>query len=644
MSNLTKQKIAFKLMISQTENMLKNIGKIYLDQSIKFMIRLNMKTKKFIFYKIKYDKELIGIRNYRIWLKSGKKNVKVFRGTKVYQSKEDLYEILDYIQDTDESIFNFIIDVLKKEKIFDILGFLSKPFNLKLYDSIANQQLTKSVVKTKINKFTNVLRNIQDHPFSIVQKQIIRKVYIQEKQYKQIISDQFSQILILLTTIDEKLIQCGSNGLNLLVGIKVDLQNQSFENIRIKNTTLIDGNIVRSNLSGSEFENVDISGMNLNDSTLKIHHMNELQEHLGPVYSLCFFPDGITQASSSKDNSVPTGQFKGHEKYVSTVCFSPDGTTLASCGEISLSDYDYGMFIQGYKKPKRMIIAIGQTQYAFHQKKPLQHLVVLINLFIYGMLRWIILSLILWIYFGIQQQRLVYPFMGGKAGQQKGKLNDQIGAIWSCCLLPDGTTLAFGGLDKSICLWDVKTGQQKLFWMAILFLFYQYASYWMFRQGYKKSNWMVIVIGSTQHTFGQMKLFQHLAVEITLSLGCSDSLVNFTIEQKIQRSSNLKKLTYQEYSKFIFRDLKYQYSTYILIGCILIIRCAYFQRRICESLRNKLTFLIEIDRQLFLDSKLEQQLMRNHNYKFFQLVFFFQFFTQLFKIYALCYSEIGSKI
>lgn len=46
--------------------------------------------------------------------------------------------------------------------------------------------------------------------------------------------------------------------------IKVDLRGKSFENIKIKDTSLIGANFVGCNLSGSQFENVDISGINLN--------------------------------------------------------------------------------------------------------------------------------------------------------------------------------------------------------------------------------------------------------------------------------------------------------------------------------------------------------------------------------------------
>lgn len=78
----------------------------------------------------------------------------------------------------------------------------------------------------------------------------------------------FLKFLVHLTAIDNRFIKCGSNSLNLLVELRADLKAQSFEDIRINDTSLVDANFVHSNLSGSEFDNVDISGMNLNGALL----------------------------------------------------------------------------------------------------------------------------------------------------------------------------------------------------------------------------------------------------------------------------------------------------------------------------------------------------------------------------------------
>ncbi|CAD8120191.1 unnamed protein product [Paramecium sonneborni] len=47
-----------------------------------------------------------------------------------------------------------------------------------------------------------------------------------------------------------------------------------------------------------------------------------------------------------------------------------------------------------------------------------------------------------------------------KTGQQKAKLDGHSDYVRSVCFSPDGTTLASGSVDKSIRLWDVKTEQQ----------------------------------------------------------------------------------------------------------------------------------------------------------------------------------------
>ncbi|CAD8214704.1 unnamed protein product [Paramecium octaurelia] len=43
------------------------------------------------------------------------------------------------------------------------------------------------------------------------------------------------------------------------------------------------------------------------------------------------------------------------------------------------------------------------------------------------------------------------------------KLDGHSRAVYSICYSPDGTTLASGGQDKSIRLWDVKSGQEILY-------------------------------------------------------------------------------------------------------------------------------------------------------------------------------------
>ncbi|CAD8201938.1 unnamed protein product [Paramecium octaurelia] len=51
----------------------------------------------------------------------------------------------------------------------------------------------------------------------------------------------------------------GSNALNLLFEMKVDLREQSFKNLGIR-VLLVGGNFLRCNFSGSEFDNVEQMG------------------------------------------------------------------------------------------------------------------------------------------------------------------------------------------------------------------------------------------------------------------------------------------------------------------------------------------------------------------------------------------------
>ncbi|CAD8136779.1 unnamed protein product [Paramecium octaurelia] len=93
------------------------------------------------------------------------------------------------------------------------------------------------------------------------------KDLIQQIAYDRVIIE-FLKFLVLLTSIDERFFQCGSDSINLLVKMKVNLREQTLENIRIRDTNLIGGNFAKCNLNGQEFHNVDISGINLNQAQL----------------------------------------------------------------------------------------------------------------------------------------------------------------------------------------------------------------------------------------------------------------------------------------------------------------------------------------------------------------------------------------
>ncbi|CAD8128937.1 unnamed protein product [Paramecium sonneborni] len=397
----------------------------------------------------------------------------------VYQRKEELYEILASIEDIDDQIFKIVIEILRKNKISDIQWYFEKQDSQMFYESFTNKELNLEVRK-QILKIANILRNIQDHSFS--EYDIFTEAIEEQRQNlikkiagnKQII--EFLKFLVKLTCIDQKFIQCGSNGLSLLVQMKVDLTNQSFEDIRIKNASLIGANFVRCNFSRSEFENVDLRGVNLNEALLlnckwkniKIHKLNQLNGHTSgsrdksiciwdvktgqqqaklnghtsSVNSVYFSPDGTTLVSGSDDNSINLWDFKtrkqkaklnGHFDSVNSVCLSPDGTTLAS------GSRDKSIYLWDVKTRKKKAKLNGHT----------------------GSVNSVCLSPdgTTLASGSVDKSIRLWDI---KTGQQKANLGGHIDSVNSVCYSPDGTTLASGSWDKSIRLWNVKTGQQQV--------------------------------------------------------------------------------------------------------------------------------------------------------------------------------------
>ncbi|CAD8103731.1 unnamed protein product [Paramecium primaurelia] len=254
----------------------------------------------------------------------------------VFERQEDLLQILSNVNqiniiddDDSSSIFKKLLDMLKKEQIKDCVAYLQ---SFKYQDQKEKEQ---------IKKIIHILKNIKDRefnqkdyssePLEEIKKDLIKKLQGNKSMIELL------KFLIMLTSIDDQFISCGSNSLHMLVMMKVDVRNQSFENIRMKNTSLISGNFVRCNLNGSEFENVDISGVNFNGAqmfncqwkNIKVHELNRLDGHSNCVRSVCFSPDRNTLASGSYDYSirlwdVKTGQQKakldGHTSTVYSVC------------------------------------------------------------------------------------------------------------------------------------------------------------------------------------------------------------------------------------------------------------------------------------------------------------------------------------
>ncbi|CAD8103725.1 unnamed protein product [Paramecium primaurelia] len=91
------------------------------------------------------------------------------------------------------------------------------------------------------------------------------QIYAETRQYliQKISHDDrmiaFSKFLVNLMIIYKHCIISGSNALNILVEMKVDLTKYNFKNIQIQNTSLFGGNFAKYNLSKSKFKNVNIN-------------------------------------------------------------------------------------------------------------------------------------------------------------------------------------------------------------------------------------------------------------------------------------------------------------------------------------------------------------------------------------------------
>ncbi|CAD8213690.1 unnamed protein product [Paramecium pentaurelia] len=408
----------------------------------------------------------------------------------VQNQREDLFGILASLKNIDAKFFIVIIEMLKKEKPSDILYFLS---TLDIQKHL-NQNLDKShnvnSVKNNIQHFVTVIKNIYDHDFN--KKDYSTQKFRQTKQRligkikKEANIIGFLKFLVNLTYIDENLIQCGSNSLHLLVQMKVDLTQQSFQNIKIKNTSLNGGSFAECNFSCSKFNNVEINGINLNGAklfhcewkNLRIDQQYYQVYHDSGILSQCFSPDGSKLASGSWDNTVclrdvKTGKIKslfiGHNSPIYSVCFSPHSTILASGsqgGSIRLWDVKAGQEkakLDGdcncvYSvtfSPDGLTLASGSQDNCIrlwdirkHQLKSKQNSI-------------------------LMQFEWQYLFMGYQDQKKKFILDsyhdalfsvwfspDDIRAFYSVCSSPDGT-IAFGSYYGTICLWDAKTGLQK---------------------------------------------------------------------------------------------------------------------------------------------------------------------------------------
>ncbi|CAD8195527.1 unnamed protein product [Paramecium pentaurelia] len=233
-----------------------------------------------------------------------------------FQEKETLADIFYQIKDVDEQIFGVILEVLKKEKVQDCIGFLSENGNTRYYKQyifkdeniqLFDMQWKLDVVTQSMKKIRNILKQIKVHEFN-------KKDYSTEENQK------LKQLMIESINKNRQILNffvIFSSPHNYrqhfnIMWMKADLKNENFENIKIQNTSFLGSNFVRCNLSGSEFNNVNISGINLNGALLfkckwkniRILELNILNGHNGLINSVCFSSDGNTLVSGSNDKSI----------------------------------------------------------------------------------------------------------------------------------------------------------------------------------------------------------------------------------------------------------------------------------------------------------------------------------------------------
>ncbi|CAK94244.1 unnamed protein product (macronuclear) [Paramecium tetraurelia] len=416
--------------------------------------------------------------------------------------KQDLYEVLASSKSIDVKIFQIIIEILKKLQISDSLNFLQQAKknqnfwvnHLQDHNSSAQEKCEKlDQLINEIKQIAQIMKQIHDHEFNTrnysTQDIVEKKQSLIEKIGRDENIIEFLKYLVHLTSVDNKFIQSGSNSLHLLVEMKIDLKTHSFENIKIRNTSLQGGNFAKCDLSGSEFDNVLIKGMNLNGSKLfNCKWINlrmdviELNSRGDYVNSFCYSPNGHYFASSSNKSIILWNLRRGNIRYViegerevMSLCYSPNCQILGACSGKFI--YLWNLYT-GKQKQK----LTGHNSY-----------VKAVSFSSDGLkLASVDVDNTLYIWDVIKGKQIIqyddcYPvcfspdaamiafaglnyniyLLDVETGEEKAIFKRHYTEILSICFSPDGTTLASGGGDRRtgscsrVYLWDLKTGQLK---------------------------------------------------------------------------------------------------------------------------------------------------------------------------------------
>ncbi|CAD8215076.1 unnamed protein product [Paramecium octaurelia] len=134
-----------------------------------------------------------------------------------YNRKDDFYQVLTQAKNFDEFYLNELLQMLRNKKITNCLEFFKSQTELKFIAS-----MIQNVSGIDINK-----KNYSNENYDQIRKGLIKQI-----SYDQYII-KLMKFLVGLTAIDERFIQSGSNALNFLVEMKIDLREQSLENKRL---------------------------------------------------------------------------------------------------------------------------------------------------------------------------------------------------------------------------------------------------------------------------------------------------------------------------------------------------------------------------------------------------------------------------